>query len=269
MEIHLTMNRKKNTDMNNYKCYIKISLIFIAITYGSTVFSQDNDTNILEPEIVKPGKRGKAPSDAIILFDKGSLNKFESITEGDQVSPLDGSIAKWKVDGKKFTVVPGTPNIQTKELFGDCQLHIEWKTPRNDVRNEKMGQESGNSGIYLMGKYEVQVLNSFENSTRPSTQAGAIYNQHPPLVNASLKPGSWQSFDIIFTAPRFNDKGIEIESGYFTIFHNGVLIQNHVEIKGPSHAGNGKTPITQLELPLMLQNHQNEVSYRNIWIRKL
>lgn len=255
--------------MNNLKFYVKISFIFFALIQGSNVFSQENEIDIPNPEVIEPGKRGKAPSDAVILFDKGTLKKFESITEGGQVSPLDGSIAKWKVKGRKFTIVPGTPNIQTKETFGDCQLHIEWKTPRNDVRNGKMGQESGNSGIYLMGKYEVQILNSFKNSTSPSRQAGSIYNQHPPLVNASLKPGMWQVFDIIFTAPHFNADGLEIKPGYFTVFHNGILIQNHVEIKGPSHAGNEKTPIYQPELPLMLQNHQNEVSFRNIWIRKL
>jgi len=252
-----------------FKISIKMIFIFIIITQGLNTFSQEKDDNFLNPEVIKPGKRGKAPSDAVILFNKGSLGNFESITEGNQNSPLDGSIAQWKVRGKKFTVVPGTPNIQTKEKFGDCQLHIEWKSPREDVRKGKMGQESGNSGIYLMGKYEVQILNSFKNSTSPSRQAGAIYNQHPPLVNASLKPGSWQVFDIIFTAPHFNNVGEVKKPGFFTVFHNGVLIQNHVEIKGPSHAGNEKTPIDKPELPLMLQNHQSEVSFRNIWIRKL
>lgn len=255
--------------MNNIKCYLKISFIFFAIIHGSNVFSQENEITTLNPEVIDPGKRGKAPSDAIMLFNRASLSNFESITEGNKNSPLDGSKSQWKVKGRRFTIVPGTPNIQTKETFGDCQLHIEWKTPRNDVRNGKMGQESGNSGIYLMGKYEVQILNSFKNSTSPSRQAGSIYNQYPPLVNASLKPAKWQVFDIIFTAPHFNANGLKIKSGYFTVFHNGILIQNHVEIKGPSHAGNEKTPIYQPELPLMLQNHQNEVSFRNIWIRKL
>lgn len=252
-----------------FELYLKITFIFIVIIQGSNAFSQEKENNFLNPEVINPGKSGKAPSDAIILFDRGSLSNFESITEGSIPSPEDGSPAKWKITGKQFTVVPGTPNIQTKEKFGDCQLHIEWKTPRNDVRNGKMGQESGNSGIYLMGKYEAQILNSFRNSTSPSRQAGSIYNQHPPLVNASLKPGIWQVFDIIFTAPHFNANGLEIKPGYFTVFHNGILIQNHVDIKGPSHAGNEKTPIDQPELPLMLQNHQNEVSFRNIWIRKL
>lgn len=148
-------------------------------------------------------------------------------------------------------------------------MHVEWKTPTKDVRDGKENQQSGNSGIYLMGKYEVQILNSFKNTTDPDRQAGAIYEQHPPLVNASLKPGTWQVFDIIFTAPRFNDDGFKKMPGYFTVFHNGVLIQHHVEIKSPSRAENEKTLIAEKELPLMLQNHQNKVSCRNIWIRKL
>jgi hypothetical protein len=249
--------------------YLKTIFIFFIIIQGSNAFSQEKKSNFLSPEVIKPEKKGKAPTDAIVLFDKGSLSNFESITEGDQNSPLDGSIAQWKVRGRKFTVVPGTPNIQTKEKFGDCQLHIEWKTPTKDVRDGKENQQSGNSGIYLMGKYEVQILNSFGNTTDPERQAGAIYGQHPPLVNASLKSGTWQVFDIIFTAPRFYDDGSKKMPGYFTVFHNGVLIQYHVDIKGPSHAGNEKTLITEKELPMMLQNHQNKVSFRNIWIRKL
>lgn len=245
------------------------SLILLFISQGTTVFSQNTEKQLPVPKVIKPGKKGKAPSDAIILFDKGSLDQFESIVEGSVASPLDGSPAAWKVKGERFTVVPGTPNIQTKEKFGDCQLHVEWKTPPKDVREGKTSQGCGNSGIYLMGKYEVQVLNSFENPTNVDGQAGAIYRQYPPLVNASLQPGRWQVYDIVFTAPRFKADGSKEMPGYFTVFHNGVLIQNHVAIKGPSQAGNEKTSISQSQLPLMLQNHQNEVSFRNIWIRKL
>lgn len=255
---------------NPFAFYVTISfLILLLISQGTSVFSQVNENQLPIPAVMQPGKKGEAPSDAIILFGKGTLNQFESIVEGPDVSTLDGSPVAWKVKGNKFTVVPGTPNIQTKEKFGDCQLHVEWKTPRKDVRDGKTSQGCGNSGIYLMGKYEVQVLNSFENPTNPDGQAGAIYRQYPPLVNASLKPGNWQIYDIVFTAPRFNADGSKKSSGYFTVLHNGVLVQNHVEIKGPSQAGNEKTSITQTELPLMLQNHQNEVSFRNIWIRKL
>lgn len=214
-----------------------------------------------QPRVIIPGKNGKAPSDAIVLFGRGSLGNFESVK--------DGSPAAWKVKGRKFTVDPNSTNIQTREKFGDCQLHVEWKTPPEDVREGKEGQGCGNSGVYLMGKYEVQVLNSYINKTYPDGQAGAIYKQYPPLVNASLRPGKWQVYDIIFTAPSFNDDGTQRIPGYFTVMHNGVLIQNHVEIKGPTQAGNGKTPVEQPQLPVMLQNHKNMVSYRNIWIRRL
>jgi hypothetical protein len=251
--------------MTKFNISLFLSILFIIPCFHG--YTQEIETN--HPEIIKPGKRNKAPSDAIILFDKGSLENFEYITEGNQISPLDGTAPQWKVKGRKFTIVPGTPNIQTKDHFGDCQLHIEWKTPRKDVKRGKTGQESGNSGIYLMGKYEVQILNSYKNSTTPTTQAGAIYNQYPPMVNASQKAGKWQTYDVIFKAPRYDADGKEMKPGYFTILHNGVLIQNHVVIKGPSHAGNEKTNINSKELPLMLQNHQNEVSFRNIWIRKL
>lgn len=246
----------------------KLFFIGLTILQSTAVFSQSAE-KFAEPMVIQPGRQGKAPSDAIQLFDKGNLNKFESIVEGSTVSDLDGTPASWKVKGNKFTVVPGTPNIQTKEKFGDCQLHIEWKTPRKDVRDGKKGQECGNSGIYMMGKYELQVLNSFENTTNYDQQAGAVYRQYPPLVNASLQSGKWQVYDIIFTAPRFHADGSKEKSGYFTVFHNGVLIQNHVEIKGSSWAGNEKTLISETQLPLMLQNHQNEVSFRNIWIRRL
>ena len=206
-------------------------IILLLISQATEGFAQEQEKSLTEPPVIQPGKKSKAPSDAIVLFDQGNLNKFESIVEGATVSSLDGTEAQWKVSGRKFTVIPGTPNIQTKEMFGDCQLHIEWKTPRKDVKAGKKGQECGNSGIYLMGKYELQVLNSFENTTNYDQQAGAVYRQHVPLVNASLAPGKWQVYDIIFTAPRFNPDGSKSSAGYFTVFHNGVLIQNHVEIK--------------------------------------
>jgi hypothetical protein len=252
--------------MENYlfkfKKYAKAGfLILFLVSLGINVFPQNIENQVPEPVVVQPGKRGKAPSDAIVLFDKGSLDNF--------VSMKDESPAKWKVKGKKFTVDPDADNIQTKEMFGDCQLHIEWNTPVKDVRERKEGQGAGNSGIYLMSHYELQVLNSYNNKTNPKGQAGAIYNQHPPLVNASMAPGKWQVYDIIFTAPRFSANGTQIKPAYITVFHNGVLVQNHAEIKGPTGGGNKKYPLDQKELPIFLQNHKNEVSYRNIWIRRL
>jgi hypothetical protein len=251
---------KMKTKSVSYYVNAGILVLFLS-TLGTSVYSQKAENKVPEPKVIQPGKKGKAPSDAIVLFDKGDLNKFESIK--------DGEPAGWKVRGKKFTVNPKTTSIQTKEKFADCQLHIEWNTPVKDVRAGKKDQGSGNSGVYLMGKYEVQVLNSYINKTYPKGQAGAIYEQYAPLVNASLKPGKWQTYDIIFTAPRFNNDGSQKTPGYFTVLHNGVLIQNHVEIKGATRASNGKSPITESELPLMLQSHSNEVSYRNVWIRKL
>jgi hypothetical protein len=240
----------------NAKAILIVLLLVLQVTTG---FSQNTEAD-LHPKVIQPGKKSKAPSDAIILFDKGSLDNFVSIN--------DGSPALWKVQGSKFTIVPKTGAIQTKEKFGDCQLHIEWRSPKKDVKAGKTGQGCGNSGVYLMGKYEVQVLNSYINETYPAGQAGAIYQQHPPLVNACVKPGQWQTYDIIFTAPRFNgDK--QVKAGRFTVIHNGVLIQNNVEIKGATHAGNNKTSISVEELPLQLQDHSNEVSYRNVWIRRL
>jgi hypothetical protein len=248
--------------MKVFKNYEVAGLVVLfLVSQGTAVFSQKAKKNLPEPKVIQPGKKGKAPSDAIVLFDRGSLSQFESIK--------DGEPAGWRVRGRKFTVNPKSTSIQTKEKFGDCQLHIEWNTPVKDVKAGKKDQRCGNSGVYLMGKYEVQVLNSYINKTYPDGQAGAIYLQYPPLVNASLKPGKWQTYDIIFKAPRFNSDGSQNMPGYFTVFHNGVLIQNHVEIKGATVANNGQTAINQAELPLMLQNHSNEVSYRNIWIRKL
>ena len=233
----------------------------LLMAQATAVFSQTAEKQVPEPTVIQAGKKGKAPSDAIILFDKGSLSQFESIKNGEP--------AGWKVSGRKFTVNPKSTSIQTKEKFSDCQLHVEWNSPVKDVKAGKKGQGCGNSGIYLMGKYEVQVLNSYINTTYPKGQAGAIYEQYAPLVNASLKPGKWQIYDIIFTAPRFNTDGSQKTPGFFTVLHNGVLIQNHVEIKGATRASNDKSPINQPELSLMLQNHSNEVSYRNIWIRRL
>ena len=249
------MNRK------NFKFYAYTTLfVFLFIFQGTDIYAQEKKKELTEPKVIQPAKRGKAPSDAIVLFDRGSLNKFESIK--------DGAPANWKVSGRKFTVTPGTTDIQTKQAFGDCQLHIEWSTPVQDVKDKKEGQGCGNSGIYLMGKYEIQVLNSYNNKTYFDGQAGAIYSKYPPLVNASLKPGEWQVYDIIFAAPTYDNNTLKTP-GYFTVFHNGVLVQNHKDIGEPTRSANVNAPEGVSKLPLMLQNHGNKVSYRNIWIREL
>lgn len=244
----------------NTKNVLKLLIlpVFLAGTFF-TAIAQNNVDEMPPPEKVEPAKRDKPPADAIVLFDRGSLDNFKSAK--------DGGPAPWKVKGGKFVVEPKTGNILTKEEFGDIQLHIEFKTPR-DAKNFE-GQKSGNSGIYIMGKYEVQVLNSYEKETKPSTQAGAVYRQYPPMVNASVKPGKWQEYDIIFEAPEYDENGNLEKPPYITVFHNGVVIQNHVEVQGPTTAYNKDLPEKTEKGPLMLQDHSNEVSYRNIWIREL
>jgi hypothetical protein len=210
--------------------------------------------------MVTPGKTpAAAPADAIVLFDGKNLNQWQA---------KKGGVAKWKVepDGA-MTVVKGTGDIMTKQGFGSCQLHIEWRTP---AKIESEGQGRGNSGIFLMGRYELQVLDSYNNRTYANGQAGSIYKQHIPLVNASRKPGEWQVYDVIFTAPTFFSDGNMATPAKFTVFHNGVLIQNNVELRGntvyigqPFYEAHGNKE------PIILQDHGNPVSFRNIWIREL
>jgi hypothetical protein len=211
-----------------------------------------------KPEMVTPGKGTLPPSDAIVLYGgAGDLDKWESEREGP---------AKWTA-GEELTVARRTGGIKTKQKFGDMQLHIEWRSPA-EVKGD--GQGRGNSGIFLMGKYEVQVLDSYNNETYYNGQAGSIYKQTSPLMNACLPPGEWQAYDIIFKAPVFNEDGTRKCSGYVTVIQNGVLIQNHVEIKGTTEfIGKPKNDPHPAKLPIHLQDHGNPVSYRNIWVREL
>jgi len=211
-----------------------------------------------KPEVITPGKGTLPPSDAIVLYGgAGDLDKWESEQEGP---------AQW-IAGEELTVAPRTAGIKTKQAFGDIQLHVEWRAPA-EVKGD--GQGRGNSGVFLMGKYEVQVLDSYNNETYYNGQAGSIYKQSIPLVNASLPPGEWQTYDILFSAPVFNEDGKRKCPAYVTVIHNGVLIQNHVEIKGTTeYIGPPKNDPHPAKLPLSLQNHGNPVSYRNIWVREL
>jgi hypothetical protein len=210
------------------------------------------------PRVVTPGEGSRPPSDAIVLFDGRDLSEWAS---------ADGGPAKWKVDDKAVTVVKNTGNIHTKRGFGDCQLHIEWRTP-SKVEGE--GQERGNSGVYLMSRYEIQVLDSYNNRTYSNGQAASVYKQYIPLVNSSRKPGEWQSYDIFFRAPRFAADGTVMTRAYVTVLHNGVLVQDHVELKGgTTNVGMPAYQKHNPKEPLMLQDHGNPVSYRNIWIREL
>jgi len=213
--------------------------------------------------LVTPGiTNADAPSDATILYNGNGLGAFQK---------KDGSPAGWRIDADgAVTDIKGAGDLITKEAFGNCQLHIEFREPA-EVKSS--GQGRGNSGVYLMGKYEIQVLDSYNNPTYSNGQAGAVYKQHVPLVNASRKPGEWQSYDIIFTAPLFKENGDLESPARVTVMHNGVLIQNNVTILGTTDWV--RKPVYKkhaAKLPLMLQDHGddgNPISYRNIWIRNL
>jgi len=198
------------------------------------------------------------PSDAIVLFDGKDLAQWQA---------EDGSAAKWVVRDGFVEVKPGTGMLVSRRGFGDAQLHIEWTTP-TPPKGE--GQERGNSGIFLMGIYELQVLDSYQNDTYADGQAGAIYGQSPPLVNATRPPGQWQTYDVVFHRPHFKaDSSVE-RPARMTVFLNGVLIQDNFELSGPT-AHQRRPPYSAHadKLPLKLQDHGNPVRYRNIWIREL
>jgi hypothetical protein len=214
-----------------------------------------------EPAVVTPGATpGAPPSDAIVLFDGKDLSKWVS-------QAAAGGPAPWVVADGVATVKPGSGGIQTKQAFGSCQLHIEFATP-SVVEGNSQGR--GNSGVFLMNNYELQILDSYQNPTYFHGQAGAIYKQHAPLVNASRKPGEWQVYDVVFHAPKFDADGKLIQRATFTVFHNGVLIQDHVIVMGVT--SHDKPPYYEAhaaKMPLSLQDHHNPMRFRNIWIREL
>ena len=205
------------------------------------------------------------PSDAIVLFDGKDLSAWQQRVKrgpdkGKMVAPT------WKIGDGYTEVNPGSGDIVTKEKFGDVQLHVEWATPAKVCG---YGQWRGNSGIMLMGRYEFQVLDPIDNPTYADGIPGAIYGQWPPLVDAARKPGEWQSFDIVFEAPEFDGDKL-VEPAYVTIFHNGVLVQNHQKIIGPvAHRNWRKYEPHGAEEPLVLQDHDVPVRFRNVWIRRL
>ncbi len=255
-------------------------LLLSLITIVCATAQQKGDPALTEiwspvPKVINPGKSAAdPPSDAIILFrEKKDTSNWSS---------KKGKSFNWKADDNSITVVAFAEDadyspeekqkntvqgIQTKKSFGDCQLHIEWRTPAA-IKGE--GQGRGNSGIFLMGRYELQVLDSYNNPTYSNGQAGSIYKQYMPMVNVCRLPGEWQSYDIIFTAPQFYGDSTLKSPARMTVFQNAVLIQNNVELWGAmQYIGIPKYEKHAAKEPLLLQDHRNPVSYRNIWIRNL
>lgn len=217
------------------------------------------------PRVVTPGTASvntspvTAPSDAIVLFDGKDLSKWKS-------SSSPSGAAAWTVADGAMTVKPGTGDIETRQHFDDYQLHIEFRTPAEVKGN---GQGRGNSGIFMQGVYELQVLDSYNNPTYSNGQAASIYKQTMPLVNASRKPGEWQTYDVVYTAPKFNKDSMLLAPAYITVLHNGVVVQNHTPILGTTpYIGHPEFQVHG-EGPIRLQDHSNPTSFRNIWIREL
>jgi len=220
-----------------------------------------------QPPVVTPGKSVvDAPSDAEVLFDGKGLEKWQS---------MSGARATWKTNEDYVETAARGGSIRTRGTWADFQLHVEWATP-NPPHGE--GQGRGNSGILINNMYEVQVLDSYQAKTYADGQAGAIYGQHPPLVNASKAPGEWQSYDILFESPRWNEQGELTKKAVITVLHNGVVVQNHYELIGGTDGLSNTVPYRSLskyppphapEVFIALQDHANPVRYRNIWIRSL
>jgi len=224
-----------------------------------------HDGNRPQPKIVTPGtfsapeQPGKPPSDAIILFDGTDLSKWESEKQGNPP-------AKWAVIDDVMQVVPGTGGIRTKEKFGDCQLHVEWAAPAK-VEGDSQGR--ANSGIFLMGMLEIQVLDSYNNVTYADGHAGAYYGINPPMANALRPPGEFQVYEVVFRRPIYQD-GKPVDPGYVTVFVNGVLVQDHTPLEGPGgHMGRTKPGPFPEKGPLSLQDHGNPMRFRNLWYREL
>jgi hypothetical protein len=253
---------------------MRIQILFLsaAIMLTSALYGQQpkpEDTEVWQPvpKVVTPGADcGAAPSDAIVLFDGKNLDEW--------VSAKDKSPAKWTVADGVITVSKSEGDIETKRTFGSYQLHIEWRVPENVTGS---GQARGNSGVFLAAfgpdaGYELQVLDSYKNSTYVNGMAGSIYKQSIPLANPTRPPGQWQTYDVVWTAPQFNDDGSVKSPAFVTVFFNGVLVDNHFELKGdtkyigqPEYRKHGAAPI-------LLQAHGDPspaISYRNIWVREL
>lgn len=232
--------------------WLWLTLVLLSLAQYASAAEYKSGLVWPEPKVIDPGPPGGPPSDATVLFDGKDLSKW--------------------VGGEKWTIKDGyaiaaQTSIKTKQVFGDCQLHIEWATP-DEVKGESQGR--GNSGVFFFDKYEVQILDSYKNETYFDGQAASIYKQQPPMVNACRKPGEWQTYDILFTVPRFDADGELLRPGYVTVLHNGVAVQNHFELKGDTSYI--RAPMYQPHPPkgpIQLQYHNNPVKFRNIWIREI
>ncbi|MEK6701738.1 MAG: DUF1080 domain-containing protein [Planctomycetota bacterium] len=243
----------------------KLALIVSFVAGAGVVATLQPDESLPQPALVTPGLPPTgavtpAPSDAIVLFDGTSMSHWLT-ADGKAAAP-------WTPEGKVggfMQCVPGSGQITSKEHFADAQIHVEFATPEKVAGD---GQGRGNSGVFLQGRYEIQVLDSYNNKTYANGQCASVYGQHAPLVNVSRKPGEWQTFDIIYRAAKFDAAGALTAKPRVTVLHNGVLVQDNVEIQGStSHVAKG--PIDKGDGPISLQDHGNTVRYRNIWVRKL
>lgn len=226
---------------------------------------------------VATGAYGEPPSDAIILFDGTDLSEWTTapgyFTDISRVPdyldeiPQHDEEASWEIEGDAMTVVPGSGNIMTRQRFGDVHLHVEWRTPE-EIDGD--GQGRGNSGVFLMNLYEIQVLDSWQNPTYSNGQAGSVYKQKAPMVNASRPPGEWQTYDIFFERPHFDEDGTVIKPAYITVLHNHVLIHHRQKLQGPTvYIGLPEYVPHDSRMPIGLQDHGDYVSFRNIWVREL
>ena len=241
-----------------------LSLVVLGVA-ASPLFGASQPATKAEekPRVVTPGapsdKPMPAPSDATVLYDGTSLDGWQM---------ENGKPAAWKSEGAKggaVTIEPGTGGMVTKANFSDMQLHVEFKIPQLDEKHT--GQDRGNSGVYVQGRYEVQVLDSYQHDTYANGQCGALYGQHAPLVNACRKPEEWQTYDIVFHAAKFDASGTKTSNAWMTVLHNGVLIHDHAELTGTTGSAPGKE--TPGDGPVYLQDHGHKVQYRNIWMRKI
>jgi hypothetical protein len=222
-----------------------------------------HDVTRPRPAKVAPAAEiGKPPADAVVLFDGTDLSQWVMVPKGAR-EPVEPN---WKVENGYMEVTPRSGALRSKEKFGDCQLHVEWFEPTG---LSGKSQAAGNSGIILMGRYEIQVLESYYNETYADGQAAAIYGQWPPMVNASRPPGQWQSYDIFFEAPRFEGDKL-VRPAFVTVLHNGILVHHHQAFTGPmAHARALEYKPHGSEEPLVIQDHGNPIRFRNIWVRRL